>query len=74
MRHKLTIIEAICDNSLTNSNPGILGGTPIFVGSRMPMGILVIYWEASAVSTSFWLSILPYPESRQECLIALKRC
>lgn len=33
-------------NSIINKNPLILGGTPVFVGTRVPIRILFEYLEA----------------------------
>lgn len=33
-------------NALVHSDPDILGGTPVFVGTRVPASVLVEYFEA----------------------------
>jgi hypothetical protein len=40
-------------DQVVHSDPEILGGTPVFVGTRVPVGPLFDYLEAATRSTSF---------------------
>ena len=39
---------------LITSNPDILGGTPVYCGTRVPVQTLIEYLEGGRPSTSFW--------------------
>jgi uncharacterized protein (DUF433 family) len=38
------------------SDPDILGGTPVFAGTRVPVRSLFDYLEGGTPSMNFWLS------------------
>jgi hypothetical protein len=45
-------------NSVVHSDPEILGGTPVFVGTRVPLRNLIDYFEGGAVWTNSWMTTL----------------
>ncbi|HEX8152735.1 MAG TPA: DUF433 domain-containing protein [Thermoanaerobaculia bacterium] len=38
---------------IVHSNPGILGGTPVFVGTRVPVQTLLVYLESGETLDEF---------------------
>jgi len=40
-------------SQIVHSNPEILGGTPVFVGTRVPVGILLAYLEKGETLEEF---------------------
>jgi len=42
-----------------HSDPEILGGTPVFIGTRVPLRNLIDYWKADTAWTSSWTPFLP---------------
>ncbi len=55
---------------VVHSDPDILGGTPVFVGSRVPMRTLLDYLEAG-VSLDVFLDHFP-SVSREKTIAALE--
>ena len=41
------------------SNPAVLGGVPVFRGTRVPVKNLIDYLEGGTISRSFWTISLP---------------
>jgi len=57
-------------NSVVHSNPGILGGTPVFVGTRVPVQSLVDYIEGGETLDEF---LHQFPTvKREQALAALE--
>lgn len=58
-------------NELIERNPDILGGTPVFAGTRVPVHILMQHLEAGDRLDDF---LTDYPTvSRQQAVALLKR-
>jgi uncharacterized protein (DUF433 family) len=56
--------------SVVHSDPGILGGTPVFVGTRVPVRNLIDYLEAGDTLEDFLQS---FPSvSREQAVAALE--
>jgi len=47
---------------VVHSDPDILGGTPVFRGTRVPFRNLIDYLERATASKSF---SMPFPQSRR---------
>ena len=57
-------------NAVINRNPNILGGTPVFTGTRVPIRILMEYLEAGDSLDDF---LYQYPSvSREEAVQLIK--
>ena len=57
-------------NSVVHSNPGILGGTPVFVGTRVPVQSLFDYIEGGETLDEF---LHQFPTvKREQALAALE--
>jgi uncharacterized protein (DUF433 family) len=56
--------------SIIHSDPGILGGTPVFVGTRVPVKTLLDYLEAGEALDAF-LDHFP-SVSREQAVAALE--
>lgn len=55
---------------VVHSNPNILGGTPVFVGTRVPLQNLIDYLEAGDMIDDFLKS---FPSvSREQAIAALE--
>ena len=50
-------------NAVINRNPNILGGTPVFTGTRVPIRILMEYLEAGDSLDDF---LYQYPSVSRE--------
>jgi uncharacterized protein (DUF433 family) len=56
--------------SVVHSNPNILGGTPVFVGTRVPLQNLIDYLEAGDTIDDFLKS---FPSvTREQAIAALE--
>jgi uncharacterized protein (DUF433 family) len=58
------------DNSIIHSDPEILGGTPVFVGTRVPLRNLIDYFERGHSLDEF-LDAFP-TVSREQAVAALE--
>lgn len=47
------ICPALANNSVVHSDPEILGGTPVFVGTRVPVQTLVDYLDGGYTVDGF---------------------
>ena len=57
-------------NSVVHSDPGILGGTPVFVGTRVPVKTLYDYLECGDPLDEF---LADFPSvSREQAVAALE--
>ena len=56
------------DNTVINRNPNILGGTPVFAGTRVPIRILMEYLETGDSLDDF---LYQYPSVGREQAIQL---
>ena len=54
-------------NQIVHSQPGILGGTPVFVGTRVPVQSLFDYFEGGETLEEF---LHQFPSVRREQAIA----
>lgn len=54
-------------NQIVHSQPGILGGTPVFVGTRVPVQSLFDYLEGGETLEEF---LRQFPSVRREQAIA----
>ena len=57
----------INSNHVTHSDPGILGGTPVFVGTRVPVRSLFDYIECGETLDEF---LRQFPSVKREQAIA----
>lgn len=55
--------EMQMSNAVINRNPNILGGTPVFTGTRVPIRILMEYLEAGDSLDDF---LYQYPSVSRE--------
>ncbi|MEG4284273.1 DUF433 domain-containing protein [Microcoleus sp. A006_D1] len=60
----------VSTSRIVHSDPDILGGTPVFIGTRVPMKILLDYLEAGDSLNEF-LDHFP-SVSRQQAIAALE--
>lgn len=60
----------VSTSGIVHSDPDILGGTPVFIGTRVPMKILLDYLEAGDSLNEF-LDHFP-SVSRQQAIAALE--
>ena len=56
---------------LIDRNPEILGGTPVFVGTRVPVRVLLEYLEAGDRLDDF---LNDYPSVSREHAVAMLEC
>jgi len=57
-------------SKVVHSNPNILGGTPVFVGTRVPLQNLIDYLEAGDTIDDFLMS---FPSvTREQAIAALE--
>lgn len=49
---------------VVQSNPEILGGEPVFAGTRVPVRNLIDYLSTEAVSMSSWRTFPQWPATR----------
>ncbi|MBI5628781.1 MAG: DUF433 domain-containing protein [Candidatus Rokubacteria bacterium] len=56
------------ENALVTSSPDVLGGTPVFAGTRAPVQTLVEYLEGGETIDDF---LEGFPTVRREQVIAL---
>ena len=64
----VTATETIMSGSLIDRNPDILGGTPVFAGTRVPVRILMEHLEAGDRLDDF---LNDYPSVSREQAVAL---
>jgi uncharacterized protein (DUF433 family) len=64
---KLSMMSAVQPNAIVHSDPEILGGTPVFVGTRVPLRNLIDYLEGGDSLDEFLDDFRP---SRAEQAIA----
>lgn len=55
---------ALPDGTVFHRDPEIHSGTPVFVGTRVPVQTFVEYLEGGTTSTSFWITSLACGASR----------
>jgi uncharacterized protein (DUF433 family) len=55
-------------NGIVHSDPEILGGTPVFVGTRVPLQNLIDCWEGGESIKEF---LEAYPTVKREQAIAV---
>jgi uncharacterized protein (DUF433 family) len=67
---RLTILIMALTSRVVHSDPEILGGTPVFVGTRVPMKTLLDYLEAGD-SLEVFLDHFP-SVSREQAIAALE--
>jgi uncharacterized protein (DUF433 family) len=54
-------------SSVVRSDPDIMGGTPVFVGTRVPVGVLIDYIEGGHSLNEF---LDDFPTVRREIAVA----
>jgi len=61
---------ATATQSVINVDPEIMGGEPVFMGTRVPIEMLWVYLQGNAPLDEF---LLDYPSiTREQCLVVLK--
>ena len=64
----VTTVGSEGTDSIIDRNPGILGGTPVFTGTRVPVRILMEHLEAGHRLDEF---LDDYPTVKREQAVAL---
>lgn len=68
MRHTANFVRAFMNRKVISINPDVLGGTPVFRGTRVPIQNLFDYLEAGDSIEEF---LQNFPTVQKEQVIAL---
>lgn len=66
---KMTIQETLCDRRIIHSDPEIMSGVPVFVGTRVPLQTFFDYLEGEAGLAEF---LEDFPHLQTQVLQALE--